>query len=155
MEVFPDSGFRPWRAIPRTMCFTFASGCSADFLMSLSFIPRTRDQSVLYVLEEGSRLTFCCLSKRNDVDAVLCLGMNDGHGDALQQSERDETLLVVAEAVILIGERSTIEYARDIHKVQSVVLQVPLTLNLVPRKPHRSSSVYSTRIYVKRLEHRL
>src|SRR5258706_16443691 len=55
MEVFPDSGFRPWRPIPRTMCFTFASGCSADLLMSLSFIRRTRDQSVLDVLEEDSR----------------------------------------------------------------------------------------------------
>src|SRR5882724_4797445 len=63
MEVFPDSGFRPWRAIPRTMCFTFASGCSADVRMSLSFIRRTRDQSVLDALEEDSRLTFCCLTE--------------------------------------------------------------------------------------------
>src|SRR2546428_8857076 len=74
MEVFPDSGFRPWRAIPRTMGFTFASGCAADRLMSLSFIRRTRDQSVLDVLEEDSRLTSCCLSGSLASRSIALLG---------------------------------------------------------------------------------
>jgi hypothetical protein len=128
MEVFPDRGFKPWRAIPRTMCFTLASGCSADLLMSLSFIRRTRDQSVLDVLEEDCRLTFCCLSKGNDVDAVLCLGMNDGYWNAPKEPERYETLLI--------------------HKVQSVVLQVPLALPSA--HVNRIRQVYIQHVYTSR-----
>src|SRR5205809_907265 len=71
MEVFPDSSFRPWRAIPRTMCFTFASGCSADVLMSLSFIRRTRDQSVLDVLEEAINEPLPALAAASGNTAML------------------------------------------------------------------------------------
>jgi len=34
-------------------------------------MPRTRAQSVLEVFEEDGRFTLCCLSKGDDVDAIL------------------------------------------------------------------------------------
>src|SRR4051812_36800018 len=111
MEVFPDAAFKPWRAMPRMMCFTSASGCSEDRLMSLSFIPRTRPQSVLEVFEEDGCFTLCCLSKGDDVDAILRLGMDYGHRNALQQSQGHETLLVVKVAVVFKRESSTAEYS--------------------------------------------
>jgi hypothetical protein len=58
-------------------------------------------------------------------------------------------LLVVSETVVLVRERGAVEYALRIHKIEPVVLQVSLALNLVPREP-RWASVYSLRIYVKR-----
>src|SRR5207249_4759921 len=121
IEVFPDAAFKPWRAMPRTMCFTSASGCSEDRLMSLSFMLRIRSQSVLEVLEEDSRFTLCCLSKGDDVDAILRFGMDYGHRNALQQSQGHETLLVVPEAVVFKRESGTVEYPLGIHEIQSMV----------------------------------
>ena len=75
--------------------------------MSLSFMPRTRAQSVLEavleVLEEDGRFTLFCLSKRDDVDAIFRFGMDYGHRNALQQPQGHKTLLVVAEAVVFEG----------------------------------------------------
>lgn len=85
--------------------------------MSLSFMLRTRAQSVLEVLEEDCRFTLCCLSKRDDVDAVLCLGMHDRYRDALEQSQRHETLFLVPEAVVFKGESATVKYPLGIHKI--------------------------------------
>jgi len=69
-------------------------------------------------------------------------------GMPLAQAQSHETLLVVAETVVLIRKGSAVEYSFGVHKIDSVVLQVPLALNLVPRKPHRAI-VYSQCIYVK------
>jgi hypothetical protein len=82
------------------------------------------------------------------VDAVLRLGVNDGHRNALEQSQGQVPLLAVPEAIILVGERSAAEYPLGIRKIEPVVLQVALALNLVPRKPH-GTSVYSLCIYSK------
>jgi hypothetical protein len=138
--------------MPRTMCFTFASGCSADRWMSLSFIPRTRAQSVLEVFEEDSRLTLCRLSKGDDMDAVLRLGVNDGHRNAIEQSQRHEPLLAVPETVVLVCERSAIEYPR-LASTKSSPWSFRFRLRLTSShvKPHRAS-VYSRCIYVKTLK---
>jgi hypothetical protein len=130
------------------MCFTSASGCSEDCLMSLSFMLRIRPKSVLEVLEEDGRFTLCCLSKGDDVDAILRFGMDYGHRNALQQSQSHETLLVVPEAVVFKRESGTVEYPLGIHKIQSMVLQVPLALNLVPCEPPRL--VYMPSVYTSR-----
>jgi hypothetical protein len=56
-------GCNPRRAIPRTICFSPAAGCSAVKAMSLSFIALMRDRSVLDALEEDDLLIFCRLSE--------------------------------------------------------------------------------------------
>src|SRR3970040_791012 len=67
---------------------------------------------------------------------ILRLRVDDGHGDTLEQSKRHEALLPVTEAIILVGEREIIEYPFGVHEVETVVLQVPLALRLVPRESH-------------------
>ena len=82
------------------------------------------------------------------MDAILRFGMDYGHRNALQQSQGHKTLLVVPEAVVFKREGSTVEYPPGIHKIQPMVLQVPLALNLVPCEPHRL--VYMPRVYTSR-----
>ena len=76
---------------------------------------------------------------------ILRLRVDDGHGDSLEQSKRHETLLLVTEAIILVGERKTIEYLFGVHEVEAVIFQVPFALRLVPRKSHEL--VYSHYVY--------
>jgi hypothetical protein len=83
------------------------------------------------------------------VYAVLRLGVNARHGDALEQSQRHEPLSIVAEPVILVCECGAAEYPLRVHEVEAVVLQVPLALRLVPRIPH--GLVYRQRVYASRL----
>ena len=80
--------------------------------------------------------------------AVLGFRVDDGHGDAFEQSQRHEALFIVSESVILEGECGAAEYPLRVHEVEAVVLQVPLALRLVPRIT-AWPSVYSIRIYVK------
>lgn len=82
------------------------------------------------------------------MDAILRFGMDDGHRNALQQPQGHETLLVIPEAVVFKRESGTVEYPLGIHKIQSMVLQVPLALNLVSCKPHRL--VYMPDVYTSR-----
>ena len=67
---------------------------------------------------------------------VLRLRVDDGYRDTLEQPKRHEAMFLVAEAIILVGERGTIENPFGVHEVEAVVLQVPLALRLVPREPH-------------------
>ena len=69
--------------------------------MSLSFMRRTRAKSVLEVLEEDCRFTFCRLSEGNDVDAILRLGVDNRNRYALEQAQRHKTPLVVTKTIIL------------------------------------------------------
>ena len=77
--------------------------------------------------------------------AVLGLSVDDGHWDALEQAQRYEALILVTEAIILIGERGAIENPFGIHEVEAVVLQIPLALRLVPRESY--GLVYSHSVY--------
>ena len=86
------------------MCFTLASGCTADSLMFLSFIRRMRAQLVLEIFEEDCGFTPGRLSEGDDVDAVLGLGMDDRDRNAFEQAQRQEALFLVTEAVIFVGE---------------------------------------------------
>jgi hypothetical protein len=148
MDVFPDAGFRPCRAIPRTMCFTSASGCSAERLMSLSFMPWTRAQSVLEVLEEDCRFTLCSLSKRDDVNASPRFRMGDRHRNAFKQAQRHEPLLLVPEPIVLVRKRGALKYPPGIHKIEPVVLQVALALT--SSHVNRIGPVYSQSVYTSR-----
>src|SRR5882724_7893862 len=104
--------------------------------MLLSFVRRTRARSVSEVLEKDCRFMLCRLSEGNDVNSALGLGVNDGHGDALEQAKCHEALFLVTEPIILVGKCDVIENLCGVHEVETVVLHVPPALSLVPRKPH-------------------
>jgi hypothetical protein len=73
---------------------------------------RTRDQSVLEVLEEKDFFIRSCPSERDDVNSMRRFGMNDRYRDTSQEAECHEPLLVVGEAVILkvtVGPSNTRE----------------------------------------------
>src|SRR5258708_29823619 len=138
MDVFDVTGLRPWRTMPRTMCFMSASGCSADRLTSRSRMARTLGQSVLEVLEEDRFFISRRLPKGDHVNSRRLLGMHDRNGDSAKQSECYKTLLVVREAIILESEGRPFKYSGSIHEVQPMILQVETTLPFIPAKPHRS-----------------
>src|SRR5690348_28878 len=92
MDVFEDTGFSPWRTMPRTMCFRSASGCSADRPTSRSRMARTRGQSVLEACEEDLFFISSRFPKGDHVNSRERLGMNDGNGDSTQQTQRHQTL---------------------------------------------------------------
>ena len=76
----------------------------------------------------------CRLSERDDVNSVLGLGVNDGHGNALEQPKCHEALFFVTEAIIRVGKGEAMENLFGVHEVKTVVLHVPSALSLVPRK---------------------
>ena len=71
--------------------------------MCLSFVRRTRARSVSEVLEEDCRFTLCRLSEGDDVYAVPGLGVDDGHGDALEQAQCHEAVFFVTEAAMALA----------------------------------------------------
>ena len=77
MEAFGGIGLSPRRAMPRIMCFIEASGCSLERVMPRSDIARTRDQSVLEVLEEDRLLMLRRLTERDDSDLTRRFGMDN------------------------------------------------------------------------------
>jgi len=78
----------------------------------------------------------CCLSEGDDVNSVLGLRVNNGHGNTLEQTKCHEALFFVTDTVILVGKGEAMENPFGIHEVETVVRHVPPALGLVPRKPH-------------------
>jgi hypothetical protein len=70
--------------------------------------------------------------------------MGDRDRDVFQQAERHESLLVVPEAVIFIGECGAREHLLGINEVDTVFLEVLEPLRFVPLEPHLQS-VYTVR----------
>jgi hypothetical protein len=87
----------------------------------------------------------CRLSEGDDVNSVLGLGVNDGHGNALEQAKCHEAFFFVTEAIILVGKCEAMENLFGVHEVETVVHHVPPALSLVPRKPH--SLLYRHSVY--------
>ena len=79
------------------------------------------------------------------MNAALGLSVNDGHGDALEQTKCHEALFFVTEPIILVGKCEVIENLFRVHEVETVVLHVPSALSLVPRKLH--GLVYRHSVY--------
>ena len=148
IDVFEVPGLRPCRTIPRTMCFSSASGCSADRWMSRSRMARTRGKSVLEVLEEDRFFISRRLSKRDHMNLRRRLRVHDGNCDSSEQTECDKTLFVVREAIVLESESRPFEYSGCINEVEPMLLQVATTFPFIPGKPH-GHSVYTPRICVK------
>ena len=76
------------------------------------------------------------------------LSVHDGNRDSTEQAERDKTLLVVREAIILESESRPLEYSGCIHEVQPMLFQVETPFPFIPGKPHRHI-VYTPRLCVK------
>lgn len=82
------------------------------------------------------------------MDALPGLGMDDRDGETLEQAQRHETLFVITEAIILVGERGASEYPFGVHEIEAMVPQVPLAFRLVPREPH--PLLYILNVYTSR-----
>jgi hypothetical protein len=90
--------------------------------MSRSLSEVTRAQSVLDTAEEDFLFACCGFAERDDVDFMLGLCVNEGNGDSCEKPKRDEALLTVAEAVVLVRERRPFEDARGIDEIEPVIL---------------------------------
>jgi hypothetical protein len=129
-------GFRPRRAIPRTMCLTLASGCSEVTRMVRSVCARTRGQSVLEGFEEDDFFISRGLSKRNDVNTRAGLCVHDGNRYASQKAERHEPLFAVSKAIIFKCKRWPFKYSRCIDEIETVFFKVSPTFRFIPSKTH-------------------
>ena len=115
--------------MPRTMCFTSASGCSFVGLPGIDGLCR-RDQSVLDFAQADIGFALRCLAEGDDADFIFGLRVNDGHWDASQQAKRFEPLLTIGEAVVLKGEGRALKDSRCINEVEAVLLEIDRTLAL-------------------------
>jgi hypothetical protein len=94
----------------------------------------TRVQSVFEALEEDDLLFRCGFAEGDDADFIYSLGVYDRNNNAVQKSEGHESLLLVLEAVVLIGEGWTFKHSLCIDKIQAVSLQIGLSLVFHPRR---------------------
>jgi hypothetical protein len=69
--------------------------------MSLSFMARTRFQSVFETREEDRFFISGRSAKRDDMNVLLSLGVSNGYCHAIEKSERLKALLCVYETIIL------------------------------------------------------
>jgi hypothetical protein len=85
--------------------------------MSWSFIRLTRAQSVFETLEEDGLFVRRSFAEGDDADFIFTLSVNDRHSDAAQETEGYESLFLVLEAVVLLGERWTLKHLLRIDEV--------------------------------------
>jgi hypothetical protein len=107
--------------------------------MSLSFKARTRLQSVLEVFEEDRFFISGGSSKRDDMNLLECLGVNDGNRHPSEEPERHEALLRIVESVVFECESWTLKYPQCINDVETMSFQIRPTFPFVPRDAHRRS----------------
>jgi hypothetical protein len=85
--------------------------------MSLSFIARTRAQSVLEVLEEDRLLMLIRLAKGDDMDPPWRFGVDDRYDNATQKPERYESLFGIFEAIVSVSKGRASEYLVGVDEV--------------------------------------
>src|SRR6266545_3342514 len=78
----------------------------------------------------------------------LLFGVDDGHDNLAEESQGDEPLLGIGEPVILVRVGHTLEHLLSVNEIESVLLEVPPSLRLIPRD--HPWSVYTKCIRVKR-----
>lgn len=89
---------------------------------------------------------FCRLAHGNDTDVIGLLRVNDRNESAIERAKSHKSLLSVSNTIVFIGKRDTIENLICIGKVEAVLLEIWLTLSLVP--VDHKLSVYTVRIFV-------
>jgi hypothetical protein len=100
---------------------------------------RMRFQSVLDAFEEDRFFIAGSSTKRNDVNVLESLGMNDRNGHSSEKSERDEALLSVIKPIILEGEGDSFKYAWRVYEINAMNIEVDPTFPFVPGEAHRRS----------------
>ncbi len=89
---------------------------------------------------------FCRLTHRNHTDVIVLLRVNDRHEIASERTKCHKSSLSVGNSVVFVGKRDAIENLIGIDKVETVLLEISLTLSLVP--VDHESIVYTLRISV-------
>jgi hypothetical protein len=89
---------------------------------------RMRFQSVLDACEEDRFFISGSSTKRNHVNALWGLGMNDGNRRPAEKSKRDQALLSVVESVIFEGKGWSLKHARGVQEINAMNLQIDPTL---------------------------
>src|SRR6187455_3494700 len=121
MDAFGGIGCRPRRTIPRAMCATSASGCSA---VTRTLDSRTRSDC----LEIDRDFTTRRFAERDDADFIVSLRMNDGNGHADQQAECHKPLLRIVESVVLEGVCDAGEHVGSVPEVEAMIFQIAPSL---------------------------
>ena len=129
------TGFKPLLMMPRTTCDGSNSGCS---VVAVPLAPgdMRRDQSVLDFTEEALRLAAGRFAEGDDADFIFGLCVRYGDWHASQETEGNEALFTIVEAIVFVGEGQTFEDSRSIHEVKPVLAQVDRALALGPRETH-------------------
>jgi hypothetical protein len=122
--------------MPRTMCRTSASGCSAVTLIrsaerALSFAKFVSD-----VLEEDRGFIRRRFTEGDDTDFIFVLCMNNGYRNAFQQAKCDKPALAICETIVLESERRPGEDLLCVNEVDVVSLQITSTFPRIPRESH-------------------
>ena len=129
MEALDGNGCRPRRTTPRTMWRMSASGCSLVGVARLATASR-RAQSVLDFVEEDLCFTIGGFAERDDPDFMFGLRVDDRDRNAREQSERDEALLSIGEAIVFEGVGGAVEHARSVDEIKPMGFQTGRPLRL-------------------------
>lgn len=89
-----------------------------------------------------------CSSEGYDTNGATGLGVNDGYGRPVKQTERHESLFVIAESIVFVGGRQAGKNPGCIGEVEAVLFQIGCTLLLIPLELHRRS-VYTACLICK------
>src|SRR3712207_5524093 len=110
--------------------------------MSSSFSASTRFQSVCDLFEVAAFFILRSLPRGYDADNSVGLSMGDRDHAAVEQSERDETLLAVVGAVGADCDRHALEQFFDSDEVDPVLAHIRSALGLIPFKFHTRQCNY-------------
>ena len=121
--------------MPRTMCFTSASGCSSVGI-PLASEERRRAQSVLDLREVEVCFTLRGFAEGDDADFIVGLRVNYRNRDASKQAKRLEPLLAIGKARVFIGECESIEDGRRVNEIKAMILDIAGTFALGPGELH-------------------
>jgi len=133
MDSLAAGGLSPRLTMARTMCAASASGWPRSILMSRSRWAATLGQSVRDALEVDFALTLRRLSHGDDVNVVALFGVDNGDDDLAEKPQRDEPSFPIREPVVFVRVGHALEHLLRIGEVESVLLEVPSSLRLIPR----------------------
>ena len=86
--------------------------------MSEFFIRLIRAQSVFEALKEDDFFGCRRVAEGDDSDFIFSLGVHDGNNDAAQEAEGHESLFLVTEAVVFVGEGCPFKHLLGIDEVR-------------------------------------
>lgn len=75
-------------------------------------------------------------AKRDHVDSSMRFRVRDRDWNAIQKTQRHESLLSIIEAVVFVRDSRASEYALCVCEVKPVIPEICASLPLIPREPH-------------------